>query len=286
MNGIALALVLCAAFCHAIWNMLAKRVGSSATFVWLFAALSTFIYLPVMLMYVIWQHPVMNGPQFAFIFGSAVLHVGYFLLLQRGYRVGDLSLVYPLARGIGPLLSTLAAIALLGERPTLAALLGVALIVGGIFVLVGGPQQLLQLQSRTPIIYAALTGIFVAAYTVWDKYTVSTLLAAPIVMDWSSNVLRTAILTPLAVRNWQRVRHEWKTYRLEVYGVALLSPLAYILVLIAMTMSSVSHIAPTREVSILIGTLIGTHLLAEGYGRRRFLAACIILGGIVLLALN
>ncbi|MGE5843935.1 MAG: EamA family transporter, partial [Syntrophaceae bacterium] len=97
MTGLALALILAAAFIHASWNLLAKRVGGGAVFVWLFAALSAAIYLPIALGVYLWQSPHIGGIEALFLLGSAVLHLFYFLLLQRGYAHGDLSMVYPVA---------------------------------------------------------------------------------------------------------------------------------------------------------------------------------------------
>ena len=111
MTFFALALVLAAAVFHATWNLLAKRVGDGgAVFVWLFGLCSLVIYAPLAVVVVLVSEPQLGAVQFVFMFGSGVLHLGYFVLLQRGYAVGDLSLVYPLARGTGPLLATAAAI--------------------------------------------------------------------------------------------------------------------------------------------------------------------------------
>jgi len=140
MSSLALALVLSAAVVHATWNLLAKRVGGGAPFVWLFGALSSAIYAPLALGAIVVQRPRLGVQETVFIVGSGLLHLAYFLVLQRGYRVGDLSLVYPLARGTGPVLSTAAAIALFGERPSPLALAGAALVAGGVFVLTGGPR--------------------------------------------------------------------------------------------------------------------------------------------------
>src|SRR3712207_276656 len=135
MTFFALALVLTAAVFHATWNLLAKRVGDGgAVFVWLFGLCSLVIYAPLAVVVLV-SAPHLGPVEYLFMFGSGVLHLGYFVLLQRGYAVGDLSLVYPLARGTGPLLATAAAIVLFGERPSLLVFVGIALITAGVFVL-------------------------------------------------------------------------------------------------------------------------------------------------------
>ena len=135
MTASALALVLLSALTHASWNLLAKRAQGGAAFGWLIFTLAVPLYTPLVIGLILLQEPRLGPAELVFIAGSAILHVGYFLLLFAGYRAGDLSLVYPLARGTGPLLSTIAAIVILGERPTPLALAGAAAIVGGAFLL-------------------------------------------------------------------------------------------------------------------------------------------------------
>ena len=134
MTFLALTLILVAAFFHATWNLLAKRVGSeagTAVFVWLSGSLAVVLYAPLAVAVLVYGESRLGPPELLFMLGSGVLHLGYFLLLQRGYAAGDLSLVYPLARGTGPLFATAAAIAFFGEHPSLLALCGMVLIVGG-----------------------------------------------------------------------------------------------------------------------------------------------------------
>lgn len=286
MTGFALTLVLGAAFAHATWNFLAKRASGGAAFTWLLSFLAAVIYFPFALIFFYLERPQLGLIELAFMSGSAVFHVGYFLMLQRGYRQGDLSLVYPLARGTGPTLSTVAAILFLGERPTGLALFGALLVVVGIFILTGGPQQLRSGQSREAFIFGLLTGVVIAGYTLWDTYSVSRLHIPPLMFDYGSNLVRIILLSPFVYHRLAEVRFEWQTHRLEALGVASLGPLAYILVLIALTFTPVSYIAPAREVSVLIGVILGTGLLKEGETRRRLAAAHLIILGVIGLALS
>jgi uncharacterized membrane protein len=113
LSTVALTLVLTSAFLHASWNFLNKRVGARGpAFVWLFSGLNVLIYLPFVIRLVVLQRPQIEPLGWLFMAGSAMLQLVYFLLLQRGYQTGDLSIVYPLARGSGPAFSTAAAIAL------------------------------------------------------------------------------------------------------------------------------------------------------------------------------
>jgi drug/metabolite transporter (DMT)-like permease len=280
----ALTLILAAAFIHATWNLLNKRASGHATFTWVVAVLSAVFYAPVAVAAVLFWQAQIGWVEIGLMAGSAALHTGYFVLLNEGYRAGDLSLVYPLARGTGPLLSSVAAILFFGERPSALALVGGLLIVLGVIVLTGSPEQLRQGRAKKAIIYALVTGTFIAAYTLWDKQAVSTFALAPILLDWGSNLGRALVLTPFALRHWERARNEWRIHRFETVGVALLVPLSYILVLTAMQFTPVSYVAPAREISILIGTAMGTRLLAEGDVHRRLAAAGAMVLGVVALA--
>jgi drug/metabolite transporter (DMT)-like permease len=282
----ALALILGAAFIHATWNLLNKKASGHATFTWLVAVLSAVIYAPVAAAAILYWQSSLSLVAVGFMAGSAVLHTAYFVLLNEGYRAGDLSLVYPLARGTGPLLSTVAAILLLGERPSMLALVGGFMIIGGVIVLTCNPQSLSHTGAKKAAAYALVTGTFIAAYTLWDKQAVSTFAVSPVLLDWGANLGRTLLLTPFALRHWESTRKEWQTHRLEAIGVALLVPLSYILVLTAMQFTPVSYVAPAREISILIGTAMGTRLLAEGDAGRRLLAACAMVLGIVALSVG
>lgn len=110
MSGLAIILIISAAFVHALWNFLSKKAGGGVVFIWLFAFLSTVIYAPISVCILWITRPQIGWFGLSFIFVSALLHLLYFFVLQRGYSKGDLSLVYPMARGTGPMLSACAAI--------------------------------------------------------------------------------------------------------------------------------------------------------------------------------
>lgn len=286
MTPAALGLVLGAAAIHATWNLLAKRVGGGTAFVWLFGSLTAIIYAPLAAATVLVAHPRIGPVHLVFMAGTAVLHLGYFVMLQNGYRMGDLSLVYPLARGTGPVLSVAAAIILLGERPGPVAMAGALLIGAGIFLLAGNPASVGHPGARRAVGFALVTGALIAAYTLWDKRAVSVLGIPPILLDWAGNLGRALLLTPVALARPDEVRALWRRHRREVLLVAVLTPMAYILVLTAMVFTPVSYVAPAREISILVGTAMGSRLLAEGDAPRRLTAATAIVVGVAALAVG
>ena len=226
------------------------------------------------------------------IAGTGILHAVYFLLLQRGYRVGEFSVVYPLARGTGPVVTALVAVALFGERLAPLQFAGVAVIVVAIFVIAGGrvsesPAHVAKLALQRSLFYGIATGISIAAYTLWDKQAVSVLAISPVLYDFGRTAVQALVLGPSVLRSKEKrsvLGATWRQFRPEAFGVAILSPIAYVLILYALTMAPVSLVAPLRESSIIIGAFIGAHFLKEGQLRRRIVAACLMLTAIVALA--
>ncbi len=286
MTLLALLLVLGAAVIHASWNYLLKRSGGGAVFVWWFATLSALIYAPLAALVVWWVRPVLGWEHAGLMLASAVLHTAYYLLLDRGYRAGDLSLVYPLARGSGPLITVLAAVLLLGERPSLVAVAGALLIAGGAVLLTGNLRRLREAGSLPAVGFALLTGAMIASYTMVDKVAVAAFLIPPLLQDWAANLGRVLLMTPIAVHRAAELGPTWRRAWKEIVGVAVLCPLSYILVLSAMVFTPVSYVAPAREISILVAALMGTQLLAEGDAARRLAAAAAMVVGITCLALG
>ncbi|HLI38815.1 MAG TPA: EamA family transporter [Streptosporangiaceae bacterium] len=311
MSLTAITLILIAALAHASWNLLSKQASDAgaACFVWLMSAAGLVLLLPAAAATAADSPPRLPPLAWVFLAGTGVLHAGYFLLLQNGYRLGDLSAVYPVSRGSGALLAAAGGIVLLGERPGAAGLAGIALIVAGI-VAAGLPAR-----DRTPVpvapagpaagqppaaagaarrpraagavAFALLTGVFIASYTLWDKYAVSALSVPPVMEECASVTGISLILAPFALRDRPRrarLAALWHGYRVQVLGAAVLSPVAYVLVLTAMRFTAVSAVAPAREVSVLFGVLLGGRLLREGSLPRRLAAAAAIAAGILALA--
>ena len=293
MNSTALVLVIAASFIHATWNLLAKQIHGGASFVWTVATLTSICYAPLVIAWLLWQPMTFGWLQVIFLVGSALLHLIYFLVLQRGYQVGDLSVVYPLARGTGPTFSTLGAILLFGERPTIWALCGGAMIIAGVVIMAtGGNAQTKKEPSNRSnygkgVIFGTITGFCIALYTLWDKQAVShTSAIPPLILDYASSLLRMFVLLPVAISKRAEVRQYATIHLWPVLAVALLNPLSFILVLTALTFSPVSYVAPAREISILIGVIFGARFLSEGQARLRLCASALMLIGIIILSLK
>lgn len=289
----ALALVVLAGFIHACWNIAAKKAGGDVRFVAFTSVVLMVFWAPVGL-WVGWQQvPLWGAIEWALVLASALLHVGYFTVLLRGYRQADLTVVYPLARGSGPLLSSMVAIVFLGEHISALGLVGIFGVVGGVFLIAGGPglwkaahdpQQ--HVRVRTGIFYGLTTGIFIASYTVIDGYAVKVALISPILVDYMGNLLRLVFLLPSLLRERPVVAQMWHLQRKYALIVGILSPVSYVLVLYAMQVAPLSHVAPAREVSMLFAALLGGHLLGEKDRGPRILGAAWIAAGVMALGLG
>jgi drug/metabolite transporter (DMT)-like permease len=295
---LALILVLVAAVVHPTWNLLARRAtqGDAIAFVWLTSFLSAALYVPIVVTILAITSVRLPNVRvdLTMMAVTGMLHVIYFVLLQRSYRVSQFSLVYPVARGTGPLITALVAVTLFGERLAIEQVAGIAIIIVAIFIIAGGHAHEMPTNAATPplrrsLVYGIAAGLAIASYTVWDKQAVSVLAISPIVYDFGRTVSQTLLLAPAALSSKEKrnvLGATWRQFQREALAVAVLSPLAYVLVLYALTTAPVSLVAPLRESSIVIGAFMGAHFLKEGDLRRRIVAASLILTGIVALALG
>jgi drug/metabolite transporter (DMT)-like permease len=210
--------------------------------------------------------------------------IQHFLMALHGYRIGDISLVYPIARGSGPMLASIVAVVFLAERPGLLGTVGIIAIGIGIFFLTGGLQPKKHPKMSAAVAAGLLTGASIATYTVWDKYAVSVAHVSPILLDLLANPIQAILLTPAVWNRRAEISMYWKQNKPELTGVTILNPISYILVLVAMTAAPVSQVAPVREVGTLIGTAIGGRLFGERHLGSRLAAASIIVLGVIAVA--
>jgi drug/metabolite transporter (DMT)-like permease len=287
VSGTALALVLAAALLHATWNLAVKGATGDdrVAFVWVYVVATTALWLPIG---VVWVLVAGERPDWSWLFGplvSALLHIVYQLALQRGYAEGDLNLVYPLARGAGPLLTFLVAVTVLGQHPGGLEVAGVLAVVSGVLLIsLGGHAS----RPRAGVAWGLGTGATIASYTLWDNHAVNALDVPPVPYFVLSLVLQLPVLAVLLVRRRDPVpvREVWLSGRTPALVVAVCSPLAYILVLRAMQLAPVALVAAGRESSIVVGAISGWLVLREPRPARRLVGAVVVLAGIGLIAVG
>lgn len=290
MSSFSLALVVLAAVIHATWNLLSKRgAEAGVAFVFTYNLVASVVYFPWVLW--IFFHNVHNDltwsfPAAACITLSAAIHLAYSLCLQRGYQLADLSVVYPVARGTGPMLSSIGAFILLKETPSTHGVLGLIAVVAGIGLIAtqGDLSAFRQPRGQQGVAWGAATGGLIASYTVVDGYAVKVIGVHPVLLDWFSNLVRFFMLVPLIMARRARVKDAMKGKWWLAIGVGLLSPMSYILVLTAVQLGApLSLVAPAREMSMMVGALFGMVLLREPVSAARIIGCLILCTGVVLL---
>ncbi|HEX3731835.1 MAG TPA: EamA family transporter [Mycobacteriales bacterium] len=293
MTLLPLCLVLTSGLCHALWNVAAKRAGDAGTaFVWLYSAVAVCVYTLPMVWLAVTGRIHLNLVTAGAVAVSAVGQLSYYVLLQKAYSIGDLSVVYPVARGSGPLLLVSAAIILLGERPGSVALLGAAAVVIGVIVV--GTARLKPAADSEPrrlgmgadVGFGLAAGALIAACNLWDARTVSVLAVSPILLEWVFNTTRVVVLAPTVTGRGPIISRLWREHRFHAIAVGVLMPLSYMLALWAFTLAPISVTAPVREVSIVAACLFGWLLLKEPQPARRMFGAAVVLAGVFALALG
>lgn len=287
MSTAALALVVLASFIHASWNLLSKRAADGrVAFVFAYALFCCIAYAPWAAWLLVHGAMVWSAPAIACILLSGVIHIGYSLCLQRGYQVADLSVVYPVARGTGPTLAALGAFLLLGEAPSLGGVLGLVTVVAGIALIStqGDLSAFRRPGGHAGLRWGMATGALIAIYTVIDAYAVKALGVHPVILDYGSNLIRCLTLAPFFFGNRAVARERMRGRWTLAIAVGVLSPLSYILVLTALRMGTpLSIVAPAREMSMMVGALLGMVVLREPVGRWRLAGCAVLIAGVVLL---
>ena len=282
-------MVLLSAVAHVGWNFLFKRAHDHEAFVWWMQVAISVLFLP-MAVFIAVVDPI-ESLGWLFVVGTGILHAFYFLLLARSYARGDLSQVYPIARGTGPALAPILGVLLLGETVSPPAIGGVIAIVVGILVVFWWGRlamifkRPLMFLKEPGTLYALATGLFIAVYSIWDKVGVR--YVAPFLYMYLMALGTGIILTPyiLKSRGLAAVRGEWRVNAWTIVAVGVLVFTAYGLVLSALAISRVSYVWPAREIGIVVAVLLGSLVLKEPFGRGRVLGSCLIVLGVTAVAL-
>jgi drug/metabolite transporter (DMT)-like permease len=289
MTLLSLALLVSAAGLHALSNALIKLSRDKLAFTWWMLTANAIIGLPL-IFFVGQPQPI----GWLIILVSGLIEAVYFITLTRAYSLGDLSQVYPLARGSAPLFVLLWAMSLLGERPTPIGVSGIFVVVIGLY-LVNLPSiaewKRPLLGFRSPAAqWALLTGLLISIYSAVDKVGVHYVDPLPylylfLVVAWIA--LTAQWLNPdrrSALR--AEVQIDRRRVLLTAAVVAVLGSSAYALVLAALRLSPVSYVSPVRELSVVFGAWIGVKFMGEPGGRLRIFAALLVAAGIVIIALG
>ncbi len=284
-TGLVVALLIAvAAIAHATWNIVVKKAGMSGpSYIWAGIVVGALVFAPFGIASLAAEGAdLLDLLPLALVSGG--LQVVYFLVLQRGYRLADVSVVYPLARGTGPLLAVVLAIILLGERPGWLGLLGAVVITLGVVIIGFAGGRGGARSNRTGILYGLGVGVLIAVYTLWDASAVIVHDLPPVGFYWGSLVVQAVVLAVPALRRWPEPLRITRSHPFAVVLFAILGPLAYIFILYAVQIAPVSIVAPAREVSVVLVGLAGWLLFKEPHPVQRMIGAAVVLVGVALLA--
>lgn len=275
----AIGLLLLAALCHATWNLVLK--GTRDTFIVTWWAM-VFSCLPAALI-LLFCEPL-PPRAYAFAALSALFQASYYFSLSSAYRVGDFSLVYPIARGTAPLLLMTWAVLFLHEQPSPSGFLGVGILLCGLLTLASQNLKPSAQISQKGLALALLTALFISLYSITDGAAVKQFSTAPYTA--LIFIATTVAMTPLALARHRGelksgLRSGWKRAVL----IGTLSPISYGLALVAYSLGKVSYAGAVREISIVFGALLGWKWLKEDFGARRTLGAILMFAGIIVIAL-
>lgn len=295
MSLTALTLVLTAALVHATWNYFLKKANARRPFWWLVYIITAVITVPALFIYDPQALSNITPIGWLVIALSAPIHVIYGQVLQIGYKKSDYSIVYPTARGTGPLITVLCAVLILGDRPSFWGWIGIVLILASIVLLAMPHKQDKQTQDlriRAGIFWGFLTGCFIAGYSFCDAWAVQQETGlTPLSFYFPSIAVRAIVFAPFIMMhaNWKAESKEiLTTPRLQkaLAVVTVGSPLAYILVLYAMTIAPLAYVAPSREVGMMIGVVLGGLLLRERLSVTRLAGVIGMTLGVILVGLE
>ena len=288
MPLLAVVLVILSCAIHALWNFLVKRAENKLAFTALFLVAVPFLFLPMIIL----LSPKLALPPSGWvcIVATGVVYASYFVALAQAYLVSDLSFAYPLSRGLGPALTVVWGVVLLGERPSALGFLGIASVLVGAFVLQWQPN----LASRYGSFFAPsalpawLVGLMYSIYSVIDKIAVGHLGVHPAVYIYAAYTVCAALVLPIALVRCSKetLVKEWQRNWGSCIATSILNIAAYLLVLWAMSLPNtpVSYIVPLRTLSVLFGVLFGTEVLGESGRWRKLGAATLLMLGVSLIA--
>lgn len=268
--------VLLAALTHATWNAIAHGIKDQLVAFGLIGAGGIVVAVPVVAL-----APFPLGPSWPYLLGSVVIHIGYNLLLMRAYRYGEFGQVYPLARGISPLVVTGLAVLFAAELPSLSQVLGVLVVSFGLGTLVLAGRR--RGFSRPALLAAAGTGLTIAAYTTVDGLGVRLSHSPTGYIGWLMLLQSLCVPAGALVRRRHSLRGQPAWVLASGISAGALSVLAYGLVLWAQTRGDLAPIATLRETSVIFGAIIGTVVFHESFGRFRIAATVLVTVGILLL---
>ncbi|UCG30433.1 MAG: EamA family transporter [candidate division WOR-3 bacterium] len=276
MTGIAFLLVIMSALLHAAWNFTAKRVSGNLSVLYLGMSGICVVLLPFVLLR---ASGTIMPHAYPFVIVTGVIHALYFVALSRAYKYGNISTVYPVARGFGVIGTAIVAIAVLSEKVSLTGLCGIISAGFGIFVIGASVEK--GIEGRRGLWFAFLVGSTMIGYSVVDKLAMAAI--DPVIYIFWMILFSMALLTPymLIVRRRELIA-AWKEHKKYSMAIGLGATAGYLLILFVFRMAQVSYVVAVRELSVVVGSILGVVYLRESLSIRKLLGILMVVAGLVL----
>jgi len=289
MEPLAVMLVVVSAFLHALLSFYNKKAADKQAFIWWYELFSVIFFLPIFLYYLFTETPNPLGIYIGL--GVGVVHFIYWVSVAKSYDAGDFSQVYPITRA-APFLVLIASVLLLKENISFLGVAGIIVTMFGIYVLHmssiskrGFLEPLHAIHKDKATRFAIITLFLVTAYSLIDKVGVT--YTHPFLYVYLLNCSAFALFTPyiFSIRDRMQIRNEWRSSRKTIIISGFIGLFGYLLILLAFTMENVSYVVGLRQISVIFGVLLGSHLLNEGKRTTRLAGAIIIFLGALMISL-
>ncbi len=275
MSTSVFLLVIAATITHALWNFAAKKVSGDIAVIWIGLMIAVIVFFPLLLF--------LPTEQFHFtevlpyILASGILHTFYFLALSKSYKYGEISTVYPLARGLGISGTFLGAYILLQEQTSLFGFIGILLICFGVFAI--GKDSL---NNKKGVRFAFVVGVTISGYSIINKIAVG--ISHPLFYLLSYTFIYTLFLAPYVIlKEKMKLKKAWKKYKKESIVIGIGAVGTSLMILFSFQLANVSYVVALREFAVIFGAILGFIFLKERLSLGKIIAILLIIVGAILL---
>ncbi len=274
----AFLLVILSAVLHALWNFATKKVSGNICVLYIGLLLACIIYVPFVLAFA--SSELFTPAAFPYILATGIIHTIYFFALSKAYNYGEISTVYPIARGTGIAGTALVASVLLQETLSLFGIIGILSIILGTFLI--GLKHGDRKYHSVGLLFALVVGVMIASYSIVDKLGVG--IMNPLVYLYSLILLTTIFLTPyIMIRERAELKNAWRKFKKYSMIIGIGSAGTYLIILYVFRLAHVSYVVSVRELAVAIGALFGFTFLHEQHPKRKIVGIiCIVLGLIMI----
>jgi drug/metabolite transporter (DMT)-like permease len=278
MIALAFVLVIISAFLHALWNFTTKKVSGNLSVLYIALVFASIFLLPFAFVFIIADGIMPSS--FLYILATGIVHALYFFFLSKTYTYGNISVVYPVARGCGVIGTALIAVLTLHESLSIVGIAGI--ICTSLGVLVIGSKKGDYIGYRKGLLYALLVGVTMIFYSIIDKVAMASI--DPVIYIQGLFLLSMFFLTPyMFIARGGELHDAWRKHRKYSLVIGAGSAVGYLIILYVFRMAQVSYVVAVRELSVAIGAMLGMTYLGEARSQRKLAGIALIVAGLIMI---